>query len=135
MNKVRSFLLQLAKEARGNAVWDLVKVGAAGLIAFAYWLVAKAAGWPREYWIQGFIFLGSLVCLALAFARRHRPPTLTPSTSAFDPNHAFAIDALVVSDLGNRTERGFDKENKPPWSLDCEISIRNLHPTQGITDV
>jgi hypothetical protein len=142
MARFGSFLLQLAKEARGNAVWDAVKIGAAGLISLAYWLVAKFADWPREYWIQGLIFLGSLVCLVLAFAKRKRVANGRPSqtgqaspASVFDLNNAFAIEALVSSDLQNLTQVGFDMKGKPAWSLDCEISIRNLHPTQGITDV
>ncbi|MEY2563754.1 MAG: hypothetical protein QOH88_1947 [Verrucomicrobiota bacterium] len=136
MGRFRSLVLQLAKEARGNAVWDAIKIGTAGVIAFAYWLVAKVAGWPREYWIQGLIFIGSLGCLVFAFSKRNRVVQVVPSKEPpFDLNNAFAIEALVVSDLQNRTERGFDKEGKPAWSLDCEVSIRNLHPIQGISDV
>jgi hypothetical protein len=52
------------------------------------------------------------------------------SLDQFDLNNAFEIDALAVPNLQNRTERG-----KPGWSLDCEVSVHNLHPTQGFDDV
>lgn len=53
----------------------------------------------------------------------------------FDPNNAFEIDALAVSDLQNRTEQGADLLGTPGWCLDCVISVHNLHPTQGLGDV
>ena len=53
----------------------------------------------------------------------------------FDPNNAFEIDALAVSDLQNRTEQGADLCGKPGWCMDCVISIHNRHPTQGLGDV
>ena len=35
----------------------------------------------------------------------------------------------------NLTEVGKDIEGKAAWSLDCEITIHNLHPIQAIDDV
>ena len=56
-----------------------------------------------------------------------------PATST--ESEAVDIDALAVPDLQNLTERGHDLHSKPAWSLDCEISVHNLHPTQGLDDV
>lgn len=48
---------------------------------------------------------------------------------------AFEIAALATPDLQNITERGFDIQKKPAWCLDCEVTIHNLNPTQGVDDV
>lgn len=58
-----------------------------------------------------------------------------PRPPPFDANNAFAIGALTTSNLKNLTEVGQDMEGKAAWSLDCEITIHNLHLTRPIDDV
>jgi hypothetical protein len=47
----------------------------------------------------------------------------------------FEIEAIASPNLQNLTERGFDMQGKPPFCLECIVSVRNLHPTQGIDEV
>lgn len=90
---------------------------------------------PQEEWLNFLkearlrgMDLGDKSELSRYFIKRH------PAYKQLLGN-AFEISAIASPNLQNLTERGFDIEGKPPWSLDCDISIHNLNPTQSIDDV
>jgi hypothetical protein len=138
-----SFLRERGKSLLDNGIW---------VVAVTY-LAPAIYGWLSKIQVVhwNWRILAGLLLVAVAinvyavvvFIRR-RPQknakeqtgrTTRPEAPRDDENSAFEIDAQAVSNLQNRTEMGNDLRGTPGWSLDCAISVHNLHPTQGFNDV
>ena len=63
------------------------------------------------------------------------PPLARELAGRQEDQSLLEIEAIATPDLQNPTQRGFDSDNRPPWSLDLQIAVRNRHLTESIDDV
>ncbi|MEY2485966.1 MAG: hypothetical protein QOH39_1614 [Verrucomicrobiota bacterium] len=82
--------------------------------------------------------VSGVLLLAILWSLQRTDKSKSPSgekSDALKQRDAFEIGATATPDLENLTERGFDMSGKPGWSLNCDISIRNLRATDRVEDV